>query len=268
MVIAVIGAGVIGSAVAKALVKNAVADKVVATDSRPEQLVELRKAGVETTAGNKKAASMADTVILCVKPKDVKSVVAEIHAEIKNKLVLSLAAAVSLTLLEKAAPKARFVRVMPNLAIVVGEAFVGYCAGANVSDEDKDVVGKILGVMGVCVEVEETQMDAVTALSGCAPGVLAALTEAMVKSGVEIGLPPDLALTSVAQSLVGAGKLLLETKKPPSKIIKMVATPGGVTEEELKELAKYPLTEAFVSSLRVGAEKSRKISHDLVAEGK
>jgi pyrroline-5-carboxylate reductase len=268
MVIAVIGAGVIGSAVARALLKNAVVDRIIATDSRPEQLVELGKAGVETTTDNKKAASMADTVILCVKPKDVKSVLAEIQGEIKNKLVLSLAAAVSLPLLEKAAPKARFVRAMPNLAIVVGEAFVGYCAGANVSSKDKGMVKKILGAMGTCVEVEESQMDAVTALSGCAPGVLAALTEAMVKGGVEIGLPPDLALTSTAQSLVGAGKLLLETKKSTPEIIKMVATPGGVTEEELKELAKYPLTEAFVSSLRAGAEKSKKISHDLVVEGK
>ncbi len=268
MVIAVIGAGVIGSAVARALVKNAVADKVIATDSRPEQLAELRKSGVETTADNKKAASMADTIILCVKPKDIKSVLAEIQDEIKNKLVLSLAAAVSLPLLEKAAPKARFVRAMPNLAIIVGEAFIGYCAGTNVSSKDKDAIRKILGAMGTCVEVEESQMNAVTALSGCAPGVLAALTEAMAKGGVEIGLPPDLALTSAAQSLIGAGKLLLETKKSPSEIIKMVATPGGVTEEELKELAKFPLSEAFASALRAGTEKSRKISHDLVAEGK
>jgi len=268
MVIAIFGAGVIGSAVARALVKNAVADRIVATDSRPEQLVELRKAGIETATDNKKAASMADTVILCVKPKDVKSVLAEIQAEIKNKLVLSLAAAVSLPLLERAAPKTRFVRAMPNLAIVVGEAFVGYCAGANVSGKDKGVIKKILGAMGVCVEVEEDKMDAVTALSGCAPGVLAVLTEAMTKAGVEIGLPPDLALTLAAQSLVGAGKLLLETKKPPSEIIKMVATPGGVTEEELKELAKFPITEALSSSLRAGVEKSRKISYDLVAEGK
>jgi len=268
MVITVIGAGVIGSAVAKALVKNAVTDKVVATDSRPEQLVELRKAGVETSTDNKKAASMADTVILCVKPKDVKTVLAEIRNEIGGKLVLSLAAAVSLPLLEKAAPKARFVRAMPNLAIVVGEAFVGYCAGANVSSKDKGMIKKILGVMGTCVEVEEDKMDAVTALSGCAPGVLAALTEAIVKSGVEIGLPPDLALASAVQSLVGAGKLLLETKKPPSEIIKMVATPGGVTEEELKELAKFPIQQAFTSYLRVGAEKSRKISRDLITEGK
>ncbi len=268
MVIAVIGAGVIGSAVAKALAKNAIADKIVATDSRLEQLVELRKDGVETSTDNKKAASMAEIVILCVKPKDVSAVLAEIRDEIRGKLVLSIAAAVSLPLLERAAPEARFVRAMPNLAILVHEAFIGYCVGANVTSHDKDVVRNILGRMGTCVEVEEDKMDGITALSGCAPAVLATLTEAMVKGGVEIGLPPDLALTSAAQSLIGSGKLLLETKRSPSEIIKMVATPGGVTEEELKEMAKFPLTEAFVSALRAGAEKSRKISHDLVAEGK
>jgi pyrroline-5-carboxylate reductase len=266
MVIAVIGAGVIGSAVAKALVQNVVADKIVATDSRVEQLVELKKVGVETMTDNKKAASTADTVILCVKPKDVKAVLAGIRNEIKDKLVLSMAAGVSLFLLEKGAPKARFVRVMPNLAILVRESFIAYCAGTNVTSKDKDAIKKILGTMGTFVEVEEDKMDAITALSGCAPAVLATLTEAIVEGGIEAGLPPDLALAASAQSMVGTGKLLLEAKKSPAEIIRMVATPGGVTEEELMELAKFPLQQAFICSLQAGTEKSKRITQILAAE--
>jgi pyrroline-5-carboxylate reductase len=266
MVIAVIGAGVIGSTVAKALVQNVAADKIVATDNRVEQLVELRKVGVETTTDNKKAAATADTVILCVKPKDVKAVLTEIRNEIKEKLVLSMAAGVSLLLLQKAAPEARFVRAMPNLAILVREAFIGYCAGANVTSKDKDAIKKILGTMGTCIEVEEDKMDAITALSGCAPAVLASLMEAMVKGGIEAGLPPDLALAASAQSMVGTGKLLLETKKSLAEITRMVATPGGVTEEELKELVKFPLQQAFISAFKAGAEKSRRITRSLAAE--
>jgi pyrroline-5-carboxylate reductase len=266
MVIAVIGAGVIGSAVAKALFQNVAADKIVASDNRVEQLVELKNIGVETTTDNKIAAATADTVILCVKPKDVKSVLAEIQNEIKDKLVLSIAVGVSLLLLRKAAPKARFVRVMPNLAILVREAFIGYCVGANVTSNDKDAIKKILGTMGTFVEVEEDKMDAITALSGCAPAILATLMEAVVKGGIEAGLSIDLALSASAQSMVGTGKLLLETEKSLAEITRMVATPGGVTEEELKELAKFPLQQAFISSLNAGIEKSKKITRNLATE--
>jgi len=266
MVVAVIGAGVIGSAVAKALVENAVDDRIIATDNRVEQLVELEKEGIETTTDNKKAATIADAIILCVKPKDIKTVLAEIRNEIKSKLVLSIVAAVDLSMLKKAAPEARFVRAMPNLAILVRESFTVYCTGADVTSKDKSMIKKILGALGTFVEIEEDKMDAVTALSGCAPAYLTSLMEAIVHGGTEVGLPADLALVASAQSMVGTGKLILKARKSPAEIMKMVATPGGVTEEELKELAKYPLQQAFLSTLQAGTEKSRKISQSLVME--
>jgi pyrroline-5-carboxylate reductase len=268
VIVSVIGAGVIGSAVAKALVENAVEDHIIATDNRVERLVDLEKAGVETTTDNKKAAAIADVVILCVKPKDIKTVLTEIRNEIKGKLVLSVAAGVSLDILKKSAPEARLVRAMPNLAILVCESFTAYCAGANVTSKDKVTIKKVLSVLGTFVEIKEDKMDAVTALSGCAPAYLASLTEAIVRGGTDVGLPADLALAASAQSMVGTGKLILEANKSPAEVIKMVATPGGVTEEELKELAKYPLQQAFLSSLQAGTEKSRKISQSLATEDK
>jgi pyrroline-5-carboxylate reductase len=265
MVVAVIGAGVIGGAVAKALVEKAVEDRIIASDNRVQQFAELKKAGIETTADNKEAAAAADVVILCVKPKDIKTVLAEIRNEISGKLVLSMAAAVNLGLLKKLAPEARFVRAMPNLAILVRESFTAYCMEADITSKDKATIKKLLGTLGNFVEVDEDKMDAVTALSGCAPACLASLMEALAQSGTKIGLPADLALAASAQSMVGTGKLMLEVKKSPSEIIRMVATPGGVTEEELKELSRYPLQQAFLSSLQAGVAKSRKISQNLTA---
>ena len=266
MIISVIGAGVIGSAVAKALVKNAVEDHVIATDNRVEQFSELKKEGIETTTDNKKAASIADIVVLCVKPKDIKTVLTEIRNEVKGKLVLSIAAAVNLEILKKSAPEARFVRAMPNLAILVRESFTAYSAGDGITNKDKAMIMKILDALGTYVEVEEDKMDAVTALSGCAPGYLASLMESIIKGGIKVGLPADFALTALAQSMVGTGRLILDVKKSPAEIMKMVATPGGVTEEELRELAKYPLQKAFQSALQAGAEKSKIISKILASE--
>ncbi|MBS7615380.1 pyrroline-5-carboxylate reductase [Candidatus Bathyarchaeota archaeon] len=266
MIISVIGAGVIGSAVAKALVASSGKNRIIASDKRVEQLSKLEKEGVETTTDNKKAAKTADIIILCVKPSDMRTVLSEIRNEVKEKLVISMAAAVNLELLKKCAPQAKIIRAMPNLAIIVRESFTAYCPERDFSSKDREIVESILRSFGTVSVVEEDKMDAVTALSGCAPGYLSSLMELIVQGGTEIGLPTELALTALAQSMIGTGKIILETKKSPADVMKMVATPGGVTEEELSELSKYPLQKAFRSTLQAGVEKSRKITNKLLNE--
>jgi len=266
MIIAVIGAGVIGSAVAKALATSSGKDRIIASDIRVEQLFNLEKEGVKTTMNNIEAAAAADVIILCVKPLDVKTVLSQIQNEIKGKLVISMAAAINLELLKKCAPYAKFVRAMPNLGIIVRESFTAYCSEHGFSSKDKEIVERILRSFGTVAVVEENKMNAVTALSGCAPGYLSSLMELIVQGGTEIGLPTEFSLTALAQSMIGTGKVILETKKFPADVMKMVATPGGVTEEELSELAKYPFQQAFKSILQIGVEKSREITRKLLDE--
>ncbi len=266
MVISIIGVGVIGSAVAKALIASGEEESVVAADKRIDLFFDLEKKGIETTTNNKKAAEMADVLILCVKPKDAKTVLTEIREEIKGKLVLSIVAAINLNTLKKYAPEARFVRAIPNLAILVRKSFTAYCKGSDVTAKDISTIKKILGTLGFFIEVEEEKMDAFTSLSGCAPGYLAFIIDALIKGGTEVGIPPEMALTALAHSIIGTGKLILNAKKTPLEIMKMVATPGGVTEEELKELEKYSLPQAFKSMLQVGTKKCRKILEMLEAE--
>jgi len=263
MVVAVIGAGAIGSAVVKGLLKKKAADRVIATRRHVEKLKELEQIGVTVTNDNRKAAAEADVVFVCVKPKDVVKVLGEIKEHVKNKLVVSMAAAVSLEVLKKAAPEAKFVRAMPNIAVLVQHSFIGYCVSEEITDRDKADVEKILGALGRFIEIDEQLMDALTALSGCAPAVLSVILDAMTQAGLETGLPKDLALIASAQSMVGTGKLILEAGKTPSKIREIVTTPGGVTEEELKELRKFPVTHALVSAIKVGETKAKKISNRL-----
>jgi len=200
---------------------------------------------------------------LCVKPKDVEKVIKEIRNEIKGKLILSMAAALGLDFLAKTAPEAKFVRAMPNIAILVQESFTAYSIGSNVTLEDKDRTEKLLSALGKTVEIDERQMDALTALSGCAPAYLSVILEAMTHAGSETGLPRELALVASAQSMIGTGKLVLETEKAPSEIKDMVTTPGGVTVEGLRELDKVPIRHAFISAIKAATEKSKKMSQSL-----
>jgi len=263
MIVSVIGAGAIGSAVARSLVESGVVDHVIASRRHVEKILELEKIGVKVTDNNRRAAGEADVVIICVKPKDVEKVLREIKDEIKEKLVISMAAAVSLSFLKRIVPEAKFVRVMPNLAILTRDSFSAYCVDKDVSRREKAEVEKILKAFGRFAEIDERMMDAVTALSGCAPGYLSFIMRSMVEACIKEGLPRDVALVASAQSMIGTGRLILEGGLSISEIIRRVATPGGVTEEELREMEKAHVAESIESAIKAGIIKSRRISEDL-----
>ena len=143
MKICVIGAGTIGSAIVKSLLQGMPEEKIYATRRNLDKLKELGELGVFITDDNKKAAGETDVIILCVKPLDVKGVLKEIKAQIKGKLVVSVAAAVPLQFLKEIIPETRFVRAMPNVAILVQESFTAYCTTPDVTLEDKKTLFNI-----------------------------------------------------------------------------------------------------------------------------
>jgi len=254
--VAVIGAGVIGGAIAKSLLKSGYDGKIVAADMQPEKLGELEKLGVAVTSDNRKAAREAEIAFLSVKPNIVETVLKEISKEVEGKLVISSAAAVTVGFCKRLVPKARFVRIMPNLAILVQASFTAYCCDQDVTAEDREKVKELLGVMGVCVEVEERYMDALTAVSGSGPGYLSVILEAITYAGLKVGLPRDLASVSAAQALLGTAKLALETGQTASQIRDMVATPGGTTIEAIYELEGSQVRQALVRAVEAATRKS------------
>jgi pyrroline-5-carboxylate reductase len=259
MNVAVVGAGVIGRGIVKSLLINGNVKEITATKRNVDEITVLEKFGVTVTKDNKVAAKGADIVFLCVKPKDVKYVLKEIENEIFNKIVISMAAVLSLDYLKSFAPEAKFVRAMPNLAILVNESFTCYCVDSDLSKNEIVSVEKLLKTFGIVKRINEKQMDAITALSGCAPAYLSLVLDALVCAGLEVGLPRTLALNAIAQSMIGTGKLVLEAKKTPLEIKDMVTTPDGVTMEGLKELEKAQLRLYVKKAIQATTSKSKKI---------
>ena len=139
--ITVIGTGMMGGAIIKSLVKGKLAPATItAVDIQAEKLKEFEALGVKTGTDNRKAAADADIVFVIVKPGDVAKVLKEISKEIKGKLVISVAATVPLSFLEKNAPDAKIVRIMPNLCAMVQAAYTAYCCTENVTAQDKETV--------------------------------------------------------------------------------------------------------------------------------
>ena len=263
MKICVIGAGIIGSSIARSLLISKYGSEIVATRRRTEKLKELEELGATITSNNKEAAAKADIVILSVKPKDVKNVLTEIRNEVKGKLVISVAAAIPLESLRNFAPEARFVRAMPNLAVLVQESFTAYCMSPEVTREDRKRVEEIFGKMGKYTEVEEQHMNAITGLSGSGPAYVSIIVEAMMYAGLKVGLPRELALFASAQTVTGTGKLILESKRHVAELKDMVVTPGGTTIEGIYQLEDSGIRTAIMRAVEAAMKKSEKISETI-----
>ena len=257
--IAVIGAGVIGGSVVKSLLKSGYDGKIIVAEIMPEKARELEQLGVAVTNDNREATREADVVFLCVKPNILKTVLKEVSREVIGKLVVSTAAAVTVKFCKRVVPKARFVRIMPNVAILVQESFTAYCCDDDVTEEDKKKIKDVLDVMGKSMEIEERYMDAVTAISGSGPGYLSIIIEALMYGGLKVGLPRDLALTSAAQAVLGTAKLVLETKQTPAQIRDNVTTPGGTTIEAIYEVESSDIKQALMRAVEAATKKSEKI---------
>lgn len=266
--IAFIGAGMMGGAIIKSLVKGKYAGKLVAADFMVEKLKEFEALGVSVTADNHKAVAGAGIVFVGVKPGDLAKVLGEISKDIKGKLLISMAATVPVAFIKKHAPEARVVRIMPNVAALVQASFTAFCCDAEVTAKDKEKVRVILTLMGVVEEVDEKYMDAITGLSGSGPGYMSIIAEALTYAGLKVGLPRATAERAAAQVMLGTAKLITDLPEHPAKIRDMVTTPGGTTIEAVYELEKSKVRQAVMRAVESATKKSVQIREKICPECK
>jgi len=232
--IGVIGAGKIGSAIARGVIRAGLVAKenVIASDvSDALRQAATQELGIKTTVDNGALCDFADIIILAVKPQIVDPVAREIAKKLGTaKLLVSVAAGVPLSRIEAGlAPGARVVRVMPNIPCVVGAGAAGFAGGAHATAADLEKVGAILNSFGVGVAVEEKYLDAVTGLSGSGPAYVFLFMEALADGGVQMGLARDVALKLAMQTVYGAAKMALESNKHLGELKDEVTSPGGTT---------------------------------------
>jgi pyrroline-5-carboxylate reductase len=261
--ITIIGAGMMGGAIIKSLLRGGYKGKITAVDIQVEKLKEFEDLGVKTASDNKKAAADSDIVFIIVKPGDVEKVLKEISNEIKGKLLVSVAATVPLSFLKKNAAEAKIVRIMPNLGALVQAAYTAYVCEANVTVEDKEKVKVILNMMGICEEMDEKYMDAITAVSGSGPGYMSIIIEALTYAGLKVGLPRNIALRCAAQTVMGTGKLVLDLPEDPAKIRDMTTTPGGTTIEAIYQIEQSQIRPAMIRAIEEATKKSQVIREKL-----
>jgi pyrroline-5-carboxylate reductase len=261
--LALLGAGVMGETVLSGLVRAGWdPGDLVATDRRPERVVELEAAYGITMTDNVGAVAGASTVVLVVKPQDMRGLLAEIAPALHaDALVVSLAAGVDTATLEAGLPAGQpVVRVMANTPAQVDEGMAAIAPGSSATTEHLDRVRDILSATGRVAVVPEHYLDAVTAISGSGPAYLFFVVEAMIEAGVHLGLPRDISTELVVQTMLGSAKLLRESGEHPTVLRERVTSPGGTTAAALRELEDHKVRAAFLSAMEAARDRSRALA--------
>lgn len=227
-------------------------DQMLFTDGGSGSAAALaEEVGGEAVLDNRALAAQADVVFLAMKPAQLDAVAGELGTA---RDVVSLLGATSLKRLAGALPKARLVRLMPNVAVEAGRGVICMAAGKDAA-ELVARLNPMLEPLGKVVEIEDRAMDAATAVMGCSPAYLSLVAEALADAGVREGLDDRLARELVTETLAGTAELL--HSRDTLSVRRAVASPGGSTAAGLAALERGGAREAFADAVRESVKQMR-----------
>jgi len=259
-----LGTGNMAEAMVKGLLRAGAATKeeIVCAEPRAERRAEIsQRYGVAATASNAEAADRGDVIFLTVKPQIMSQVLDEVATVVDpKKLVISIAAGITTqAIAAQLGAGVRIVRAMPNTAALVGAAATAICRGAHATAADLEQARTLFETVGTVDVVDEGLLDAVTGLSGSGPAFLFLVVEALSDGGVKMGLSRDVATQLAAQTLVGAGRLVLETGEHPGRLKDQVTSPGGTTIAGMHALETGGVRGAFIQAVEAATIRSREL---------
>ncbi|MDE2775424.1 MAG: pyrroline-5-carboxylate reductase [Chloroflexota bacterium] len=240
---AVIGAGVMGEAMIKGLLKQRLLapENIVASDPRADHLEALRgRYGIEATRDNASAARAADVLVLAVKPQVMDAVLPELRGQVDGvRLILSIVAGVTIKTISDNLLNVRVVRSMPNTPGQIGNGITVWTASPEVGAEERAQAEALLGAMGEHIYAsDERFLDMATALSGSGPAYVFMFMEALVDAGVHMGFARRDAEQLVTQTLLGSVLYARQSGLHPAQLRNQVTSPGGTTAAALHEMEK------------------------------
>ncbi len=258
--ISFIGTGKMATALISAIYEKKLYESIIASDHKEENLAKIKsKFNVKTTTDNKEAIRNSEIVFICVKPQDIDVVLNEIKYEVKNQLIVSIAAGIKIRHIESTLGKKRIIRVMPNINCLVGEMAAGFSAGKYATKENIKEVENLLNSAGISFLIKEELIDALSSISGAGPAFFAYFIDAMAKAGTRNGLEKTMAYKLAAKTALGTGKLLIEKNLNPDELIKMVASKKGVTLAGLKVLNKNKTNKIIEKTINAAIKRSKEL---------
>ena len=268
--IAVLGAGSMGGAVLRGVAASALATAgLVATNRSRAKADELASVPSVTSLAvedesdaNVRAAAKADIVLVGVKPAMVPDLLREIGPHLRpGTIVVSLAAGVTIATFEEILGEDVAVfRSMPNTPALVGKAVTGIAAGSRASEADAAVVRRLFETVGTVIELPETQIDALSTISGSGPAYVFLLIEELTRAAVGKGFGEADARVMVEQTFAGATALLAATGEEPAELRRRVTSPKGTTERAVAVLQEARLDEVFARATDAALARAKELA--------
>ena len=264
-----IGGGNMASSLIKGLIASGhLAEHLWVSDTNEETLDSLASLlKVNCTVNNNELINEVDVVVLAVKPQILRGVAEQIAVSLKNKkvLVVSIAAGISQQSLSQwLGGKVAIVRCMPNTPALVQSGATALHANASVTSEQQDLAENILRSVGIALWVaHESELDAVTAISGSGPAYYFLLMEAMEKTALELGLDEHTARLLVQQTALGAAKIALEADESPEELRRKVTSPGGTTQAAIESFEENGFSLLVSKALHAARDRSIEMSKEL-----
>ncbi|MFE4468843.1 pyrroline-5-carboxylate reductase [Leifsonia sp. NPDC056824] len=211
---------------------------------------------------NRAAVDGAELVIVAVKPGMVPDLLHEIADSLTpGAIVVSVAAGVTIKTFESLLPSSVIVvRSMPNTPAVVGKAVTGISPGTRTEPDDLELVRALFETVGEVVEVPESQLDALSTISGSGPAYVFFLVEALTAAAIEKGFTPEQARTLVNGTFLGASELLVSSGEEPAELRRRVTSPNGTTERAIAVLADADLPDLFTRATSAALARARELA--------
>ena len=268
--IAILGAGSMGGAIARGLSRSGLAAGGVTATNRSlakagelEGLDNVTSVALEQApSGNTDAARAADIVLVGVKPAMVPDLLREIAPALRpGTIVVSLAAGVTIATFEEILGEGiPVLRSMPNTPALVGRGVTGLAAGTHADAGARDVVRRLFETVGTVVEVPETQIDALSTISGSGPAYFFLVVEEFTKAAVGKGFAEAEARIMADQTFIGAAALLEASGEDPAELRRQVTSPKGTTERAVAVLHDARLDDVFARATDAALARARELA--------
>ena len=213
---------------------------------------------------NEEVFTQAEVIFLGIKPAQFADLLAEYQEVLEKResslLLVSMAAGLPLELLEKLTPSHhRWIRIMPNTPVVVGEGVISFALSQQANQVDEDLLWELLSSAGLLVKLEEKQLDAATALAGCGPAFVYLFIEALADAGVRAGLSRDISLELANQTLLGAAKLSQVSGQHPAQLKDQVCSPAGSTIAGVASLEENAFRGTVMDAVQAAYKRTQEL---------
>ncbi len=256
-----VGTGRIARALISGLV-NDPANRICGYDKSTEAIQSVGKQfGIEEKSSAAGVASDATIIILAVKPYQIQDVLEELRPHLTaNHLLISVAAGITADFIRLHSHETmRVIRVMPNTPAFTGQGMTAVSKGIMATEEDITLATTMFSAIGKVAVLDESLMDAATAVSGSGPAYMFSIISSIAEGGRQCGLSMEDAILLSAQTMLGAATMVLAGEKGPEELIREVTTPGGTTEAGLRQMEAHHVRQAMIETVKAAAARSQEL---------